>query len=229
MATANPQNIDDMPPGKSVVVNEDEDSDKEDEKIPPPPENSPWKVYLQGKYLTTLLNKNMLIYGISIGLWYLANFVGAVAVINLYSDKDRLIPCDVTGTLAVPDEASKIFDLPLLMLALWHMIEWIRTTVLLSVVLIGVDWMFVWYLTMPNTLFGLVTYAIVHMSYFSDDGKLCRDYQENRANWLLGEIIAFWSIFFCFVFPFLCTLCMGRGRADKTLKDAYEAEDEDSD
>ena len=138
-------------------------------------------MYLESKYLTVLLSKNKLFYGITIGLWYLANFIGAVAVINLYSDKDRLIPCDVTGLLAVPDEASKIFDLPLVMLAIWHIIEWIRTTVLLSIILIGVNWMTVWYFTMPNTLYGLITYAIVHMSYFSDDGKLCKDFQENRA------------------------------------------------
>ena len=197
--------------------------------MPPPPEDSPWKVYLQNKYITILLNKNMLFYGIVMGLWYLANFIGASACINLYSDKDRLNPCDVTGELAVPDEASKVFDLPLVMLAVWHMIEWIRTTVLLSVILIGVNWISVWYWTMPTSLYGLVTYAIVHMSYFSDDGKLCKEYQEHRADWLLGEIIAFWSVFFCFVFPFLYTLCLGREKAHATLKKNFEESDSDSD
>ena len=227
MATANP-NIDDMP-SKSVDGPPGAGEESEDERIPPPPENSPWKVYLKGQWLTILLSKNKLIYGFSIGFWYLLNFIGSVAVVNLYSDKDRLIPCDVTGKLAVPDEASKVFDLPLVMLAVWHMIEWIRTTVLLSVVCIGVNWMTVWYATMPNTLFGLVTYAIVHMSYFSDEGKLCKDFQEHRANWLLGEIIGFWSVFFCFVFPFLCTLCMGRKRADDILKKNYEDAGEEND
>ena len=176
-----------------------------------------FETVIAADWLSILLNKNKLLYGLTITFWYLANFIGCVAVINLYSDKDRLIPCDVTGELAVPDNASKVFDLPLLMLAIWHMIEWIRTTVLLTVVCIGVNWMLVWYITMPNTIFGLVAYAIVHMSYFSDDGKLCKEVQENRADWLLGEIIGFWSVFFCFVFPFLGTLCMGRKRADDTL------------
>ena len=58
---------------------------------------SPWKVYLAPHWLSILLNKNKLLYGLTITFWYLANFIGCVAVINLYSDKDRLIPCDVTG------------------------------------------------------------------------------------------------------------------------------------
>ena len=203
----------DAPPGQSAA----KEAEEEDDRVPPPPQMSPWKAYLAPRWLTILLNKNKLLYGLTITFWYLANFIGCVAVINLYSDKDRLNPCDVTGELAVPDLASKVYDLPLLMLAIWHMIEWIRTTILLTVVCIGVNWMLVWYITIPNTVFGLVTYAIVHMSYFSDDGKLCQDFQENRANWLLGEIIGFWSVFFCFVFPFLGTLCMGRKRADDIL------------
>jgi len=166
------QGVDTMP---KSVGEPDEDESKE-EKPQPPAENSAWKVYLKPQWLTILLSKNKCIYGLAITFWYLANFIGCVAVINLYSDKDRLIPCDVTGKLAVPSEASKVYDLPLLMLALWHIIEWIRTTVLLSVVCIGVNWVSIWYITMPNTLFGLVTYAIVHMSYFSEDGKICADY-----------------------------------------------------
>ena len=221
MATAG---IDDMPvKNLESTVKEEE----EDEKEPLPEELSSWKVYLKPYWLTILLNKNMVFYGIWITIWYLAQFVGCVAVINLYSDKDRLIPCDVTGTLADPEESSKVFDLPLFMLALWHIIEWIRTTVLLTVVCIGVNWILVWYVTIPNTLFGLITYAIVHMSYFSEDGKACQEYQENRANWLLGEIIGFWVLFFLFTFPFLYTLCRGKATADAVLKKAYEDAEEE--
>jgi len=84
----------------------------------------------------------------------------------------------------------------------------------------------VWYVTMPNTLFGLIVYAIVHMSYFSEDGKKCKEVQEYRADWLLVEIIAFWVLFFIYSFPFIFTLCLGKTRADATLKNA---EDEVSD
>ena len=160
----------------------------------------------------------MLLYGLVVSFWYLAMFVGAVACINLYSDIDRTSPCSLTGTLADPEEATKVFDTPLLILAIWHMIEWIRTTVLLTIVLIGVNWMISWYILIPNTLFGLVAYAIAHMAYFSEDGKLCKETQENRAVWLLVEIIFFWSTFFLYVFPFIWTVCKGKEAAHRTLK-----------
>ena len=116
--------------------------------------------------------------------------------------------------------------MPLLMLAIWHMIEWIRTTVLLTVVCIGVNWTIFWYATMPNTLFGLVVYALVHMSYFDEDGKKCAEVQENRAQWLLVEIIGFWVLFFLFSFPFVLTCCLGKDRADRTLKKVTEKKDD---
>lgn len=56
------------------------------------------------------------------------------------------------------------------------MIEWIRATVLLTTVCIGVNLTLVWYVLIPNTIYGLIAYAIAHMSYFSDDGKLCKEH-----------------------------------------------------
>ena len=124
--------------------------------------------------------------------------------------------------------SSEVFDFPLLMLALYHMIEWIRTTVLLTVICIGVSWTLFWYLTTINTLFGIVVYAIVHMVYTSEDGQSCKDVQEYRAVWLLVEIIAFWALFFCCAFPMICTMICGKDRADAKLQ-AWKEADEDED
>lgn len=214
----------DAPPNHFEIEHHDEEGEP---KRPLPEANSSWKVYLQPYWLAPLLSNNKLIYGLAITFWYLVQFIGCVAVINFYSDIDRLTPCDLTGDLADPKKSSEVFDMPLLMLAIWHIIEWIRTTVLLTVICIGVRWVLVWYLTVPNTLFGLVTYALVHMSYFDEDGQKCRETQVNRGKWLLVEIIAFWVLFFLFTFPFLITICMGKERADRTL--ALADEDSDAD
>ena len=127
-------------------------------------------MYLKPYWLTLYLNRSKLIFGLLVGVWYLAQFIGCVACINLYSDNERNFPCALTGDLANPENAAKVFDTPLLMLAIFHIIEWIRATFLLTVTLIGVNWAIVWYLTTPNTLFGLVVYAYVHMVYTSEDG-----------------------------------------------------------
>ena len=63
----------------------------------------------------------------------------------------------------------------------------------------------------------------------SDDGKACREVQEDRAAWLLAEIIAFWVTFFLFVFPFMWTVCGGKANADAKLVKAYADEEEEDD
>ena len=170
----------------------------------------------------------MCLYGSVVTFWYWAMFIGCVGCINLYSDVERLTPCATTGTLANPEEASKVYDTPLLLLAIWHIIEWIRTTLLLTIVMIGVNWTISWYIMVPNTLFGLVVYAIAHMAYWSEDGEKCKDIQENRSIWILVEIIFFWCTFFLYAFPFIWTICKGKARADITIRNALE-EGSDSD
>ncbi len=70
-----------------------EEEEQHKEKEQPPEENSPWRVYLKPKWWTILMNKNKLIYGLNYGFYYLVQFIGCCAVINLYGDADRLLPC----------------------------------------------------------------------------------------------------------------------------------------
>ena len=131
--------------------------------------------------------------------------------------------------LTDPERSSEVFDAPLLLLAIFHIVEWIRTTVLLTVILIGVNWAIFWYATTLNTLFGLIVYAFAHMAYFDEYGELCAEAQPDRASWLLSEIIAFWVSFFFFAFPFSILFCRGKEKADATLVFAYEKKDDDDD
>ena len=165
---------------------------------------------MKPKWLTILMNRTKKVYAVTITFWYLAQFIGAVAVINLYSDSARRIPCADEGDLARKNESSKVFDLAFLLIAIYHMVEWVRMTVLLTVVIIGVNITAVWYITVPNTIYGLIAYAITHMVYFSEDGKACQERQEDRASWLLVEIICFWVFFFFYIFPFMWTILLGK-------------------
>ena len=169
-------------------------------------------------------------YAVTITFWYLAQFIGAVAVINLYSDIERLTPCADTGDLADPEKSSEVYDLVFVLLGIFHMVEWVRYTILLTVVCIGVNVTVLWYITIPNTIYGLIAYAITHMVYFSDDGSACSDKQQDRATWILVEIISFWVLYFLFVFPFIWTIFLGKDRAYATLvewKEAGDQEDEE--
>ena len=54
------------------VIEEQQDKEEEDKRVQPPVPASPWKVYLQPKYLSIILKRNKLIYGLFITFWYLA-------------------------------------------------------------------------------------------------------------------------------------------------------------
>lgn len=135
-----------------------------------------------------------------------------MAVINLYSDRERLNPCSSTGDLADKDKSSEVLDLAFVLLAVFHMIEWIRATILLTVVCIGVNFTLAWFLTIPNSLYGIIAYAITHVVYFSEDGKACGEVQEDRYTWLLIEIILFWITYFLYIWPFFWSWIRGMDR-----------------
>lgn len=200
--------------------------EKETERPALPSHHSPWKVYLKPSWLTLYLNRSKLIFGLLVGVWYLAQFIGCVACVNLYSDVDRLKDCNITDLKG--EAASEVMDLPLVLLSIFHIIEWLRATLLLVVILIGVNWAIFWYITTFNTLFGIVVYAYVHMVYLGQ-GKECESAQPDRYMWLFAEMIAFWVLFFFFSFPMVVMFLRGKTTADKLLLEAYEKNGEDSD
>lgn len=101
---------------------------------------------------------------------YIAQFLLIITVINIYSDRDRLVGC---GGKSYGEEASTIYDIALVLLASFHLIEWFRFTVFLIAIFLGVNFMSFWYLLKLNTLFGIAAYLVAHARRFNDAGKDC--------------------------------------------------------
>jgi len=147
------ENNPDAPPPKK---------EEEDEPI----EVQPWKEYFRPSTAAKILNGKFKTFSAIIGVYYLLQFICCICTAAYYSDYERSNPCNV-------GEESNIFDLPLLLLAIFHIMEWIRATVLLTVVCVGVNLMHVWYFTIFNTLFGLIVYLYVHSVIFGTEGRAC--------------------------------------------------------
>merc|ERR1712032_184387 len=93
-------------------------------------------------------------FSVFIGVYYIIQLAGCIGTVNFYGDTDRFNLCgDGDGPLA----AAKVFDRAILMLAVYHLIEWIKTTFLLAVVCIGLNLMWIYYFFAWNTLYGVVT------------------------------------------------------------------------
>ena len=73
------------------------------------------------------------------------------------------------GTLITGNDASAVYDMAIYLLGVFHMIEWIRTTILLTVVCIGTNLMHIWYLSALSMLYGIAVFVYAHVIYASDD------------------------------------------------------------
>ena len=88
-------------------------------------------------------------------------------------------------------------------MGIYHIIEWIRTTGLLSVVFMEAPFMLLWYLTSVSSLYGLAVAVYLHVVFFGADSKACSASQPTRYLWLEVEIIYFWTCFAVCSFPII--------------------------
>ena len=100
-------------------------------------------------------------------VYYLLQLVACIGVVNFYGDASRFELC---GGETDPLEAAKVYDIALLLLAIFHMIEWVKTTFALTVVCVGINLMWVYYLFFWNTIFGVVVIIIAMAARFGEAG-----------------------------------------------------------
>ena len=178
--------------------------------------------------MTKIMKNNGCLFGSLLFLQYVAEMVAYISSANFYSDADRLIPCAQDGDLAKPSGASALLDKPILMIGIFHLLSWLRTAVLFVVVCLGINLMQVWYLTLPVTIYGIVSYIIVAMTYFSPDGEACSAAQEHRGTYLLTEVCCCWAFLLLNLLPFV-VLCMSKDSHDKNIRKADESDEEGDD
>ena len=137
-----------------------------------------WKKYFEPVTIAPLLHKDRTrctLYSLNVGIYYLLQLVACVAIVNFYGDSDRFYSCDIDN-YRKPLDAAEVFDKPLFLLAIYHLIEWVRTTLLLAVICMGSDlyWlMYAWYFTFFNTLFGIYVISNTMQTLASPAGKAC--------------------------------------------------------
>lgn len=106
-------------------------------------------------------------------IYYLLQLVGAIGAVNFYGDADRFMCCG-TGDCD-PLDAAKVFDRAILLLSIYHMIEWVKTTFLLTVVCVGINLMHIYYAFFWNTIFGVCVIVYTMIVVFSETGQECAE------------------------------------------------------
>lgn len=152
-----------------------------------------------------------------------------IGTVNFYGDQDRDKKCGSSGS--TPEEYALTFDIPLLLLAIYHMIEWIKTTFLLTVVCVNLNLMWVYYGLAFNTLYGVIAIVYTMIVVFSEDGQDCAlpGKQEYRGMWLKVEIIGFWVLFFLYPGPVLPLRFCSKESHDQIINKKDDDDDESGD
>ena len=80
-----------------------------------------------------------------------------------------------SGIVLEGDQASEVFDMAIKLTGVFHIIEWVRATILLTVILINVNLMKIWYVTILNMIYGFVSFLFLHAVYFSEESMACAE------------------------------------------------------
>lgn len=166
-------------------------------------------------------------FGTIVGFYYVAQFVACVGACNFYSDAARFAPCKNGDMMITGDDASAVYDYALYLVGIFHVIEWIRATLLLTVICIGVNLMKVWYVTSISALYGIGVFIYVMAVVGSENGMACSEAQPERYQWLIAEICYFWVLFFFYQVPFALTFCFKKEKLHDIMHHVSEDEDEE--
>jgi len=185
-----------------------------------------FKFYSKSENMAKIIGNRKLIFGTWGLIGYIGQFILIVAVINVYSDKDRFLSCGIAD-LKTPADNAAVYDMALRLLGAYHIIEWVRMTIFLVTLLLGQNFMPIWYFTSLNTLYGIAVYIYVHVIRFSGNGKECAEEQEFRSHMLVSEVIVFWTTFHILSVPHIFFAFMSNENLDKALIEEEEEEGEE--
>ena len=186
-----------------------------------------WVQYFKPAAMSALLTKRWKFTTGPIFVYYMINFVMCVCACNFFSDVTRQLTCTLDdGSTVTGEKASEVFDASLRLVAIWHIIEWVRSTVMLCITMLGAPFLIFWYVTgVFSALFGLIAFLLVHVGRFSEGGIACAESQMNRGQWMVWEVIFFWLFFFYFQCPMIVFRCCKKEKLSEIIEENGDDED----
>jgi len=111
---------------------------------------------------------------------YAYHFVSIIIGMNQYVHYTRFSPCNESKDFL---EATEKLDGPLLASLLFHIIEWVRQMILITTILVGVKWLWAYFILSINiVLYFVGTIWAIVAGFGADDD--CKNNQEGRVGFL---------------------------------------------
>uniref|UniRef100_A0A7S3CU54 Uncharacterized protein n=1 Tax=Strombidium rassoulzadegani TaxID=1082188 RepID=A0A7S3CU54_9SPIT len=165
------------------------DADVEEEPLPP----QPFGFYLKSEVTYKIVSTRWVIFTALNGVIYIYHLFWTISGVDKFTDNTRLNGC---GDNVMPGEtASEVFDSAIAIVTIFHMIEWIRQTIMLTSALVGANLIGPFYVLSLNVPFGFIAMLIGLLTRYSTDGAECAvDDMESprqlvRANYLGLQVI----------------------------------------
>ena len=112
-------------------------------------------------------------------LTYIWHFIWTVAGVNNYCDISRLNICNTNPSLS-----SSVYDLPILLVITYHMVEWLRSCLYLTSILTASNMIRFYYFLSINSLYGFIVIIYALNRRFDHNGEECAVVQSERARYL---------------------------------------------
>ena len=147
-----------------------------------------------------ILQKRWFIFFLMVSVVYSYHFISIITGMNQFVHYTRFIGCGTAVGEGKFKEASALFDTPLFIVLVFHIIEWVRQTILITVILVGVKWIPAYFILTINLPFGIIAClygAISGLTAAAD----CKTAQPGRVAFLSLQILTFFLYLFWFFLP----------------------------
>lgn len=158
---------------------DDEGEEKEGPKL--------FSDYCKPECMHEILQKRWGIFFLFSTLVYIYHFLSIIIGMDKYVHYSRFTGCKDTTSFK---DASAVFDTALLLVLIFHIIEWVRQTVLITTILVGVPWLPLYFLLSLNVPFGLIVMIFCMAVGFGAD-ETCITNQPGRAMFCQLQIVTF--------------------------------------
>jgi len=116
---------------------------------------------------------------------YAYHFVSVIFGMNQYVNWMRFAGCEGASDFK---EASAVFDTAIFLVLIFHIIEWVRQTILITTLLVGVPWVVLYNILSINQPFGLIV-LIIGMATGFGAHETCITNQPGRAHFLQFQVL----------------------------------------
>jgi hypothetical protein len=153
----------------SVIHEGGENDDDSEEKVVEEIHEFRW--YMGQEQMFKIVSEKWGTFCLFTSVIYTYHLLWCIAGVNVYADYTRKMPCGDESMTA--EAATTVFDVAIAMCVVFHMIEWIRWTLLLTAALVEANLLPLFNALQINIPFGVIACLVAIVTRYGSEGSSC--------------------------------------------------------